>query len=87
MKLKPEKLFHVVNNALITLRLHFLYFREACGIELPDSENLVVTGGHASTRVAMYSAQGSAMELPSLQQQRRRHGCGFYYDGDQLVTL
>ena len=64
-----------------------LYYREACGIELPDSENLVVTGGDRSTRVVMYSAQGSAMELPSLQQQRRRHGCGFYYNDDQLVTL
>ena len=64
--------------------------RLACAIEVPDTDNIVITGEGGSlagaSRVVSYSVKGKATLLPSLQQPRRLHGCGYYYNNDQLVS-
>ena len=68
--------------------------RIACGIEVPESDNFVITGGWNGkwrpmggvSRVVRYNTQGEATLLPSLQQQRFHHGCGYYYNNDQVVS-
>ena len=42
--------------------------------------------GQLTSRVVMYNTQGEATLLPSLQTQRKRHGCGYYYNNDQVVV-
>ena len=59
---------------------------------MPDSDNIVITGGFSGftakglTRVVSYNTQGKATLLPSLQQQRYYHGCGYYYNNDEVVS-
>ena len=70
--------------------------RIACGIDVPDSDNIVITGGWNGisrtpgfggiSRVVKYNTQGDATLLPSLQQPRRFHGCGYYYNNEQVVS-
>ena len=66
----------------------------ACAIEVPDSDNIVLTGGVGASAsdsgtvslVVMYSTEGEVTLLPSLRQRRWGHGCGYYYHNDQLVS-
>ena len=71
--------------------LNRLFSRIACGIDVPDSDNIVITGGWISsqvglTRVVSYSVQGESTLLPSLQTPRYAHGCGYYFSNDQVVS-
>ena len=65
-----------------------LQCRVACAIEVPGTDNIVITGGWPDgvSRVVMYNTQGEATLLPSLQTARYQHGCGYYYNNDQLVS-
>ena len=71
--------------------------RKACGIPLPDTDHIVITGGQqtpnkraAVNRVQIYNISGkvSSPELPSLKQGRFQHACAYYYDDlGQLVSI
>ena len=68
------------------------YCSVACGIEVPDSDQLVITGGHAGgqngrPRVQAYTVGGAKEQLPNLNQPRYQHACGYYYNGNNLVKL
>merc|ERR1719474_1134832 len=55
--------------------------REACSIELP--EMFILTGGYDTrTTVSRYSTSGWMEDLPQLNEERRSHGCGFFYNDD-----
>ena len=64
---------------------------------MPEGDNYVVTGGWTYdwtngrwpklSRVVSYNIKGEATRLPSLQTSRCAHGCGFYYNNDQLVSF
>ena len=62
----------------------------ACGIEVPGSDNILITGGVSGgsdvSRVLMYSTIGTTNPLPNLLQPRRFHGCGYYYNNNQVVS-
>ena len=61
-----------------------MYHSAACGIEDHEEETLVITGGSDSDgdttarRVTKYKNNGDAEDLPTLNNQRRSHGCGMY---------
>merc|ERR1719189_782511 len=57
----------------------------ACGIEVPNSDQLVITGGHASgsdalSRVQVYTVGGSKRRLAELTQPRKEHACGYFFN-------
>ena len=56
--------------------------RSACSIELPES--FILTGGYETslTKVTKYSTSGWMEDLPELQEGRRSHGCGYFYNDD-----
>ena len=63
--------------------LFILLYSWACAINLGTT--VLLTGGyeHGSvSRVTQYSEDGFVKDLPSLQQERRSHGCSFY-DNDE----
>jgi len=54
---------------------------EACSIELP--EMFILTGGRwTMTKAGQYTASGWMEDLPELNEGRRQHGCGFYFNND-----
>ena len=56
-----------------------VYFSEACSIEDPDTETVVITGGrYTSTTVSVYGLQGWVEDLPSLITGRFAHACTSY---------
>jgi len=59
----------------------------ACSIELP--EMFILTGGSVTlTTVSRYSTSGWMEDLPELNEGRRGHGCGYFYNDDmQRVFL
>jgi len=59
----------------------------ACSIELP--EMFILTGGFDTlTTVSRYSTSGWMEDLPELNEGRRGHGCGYFYNDDmQRVFL
>merc|ERR1719342_980004 len=59
----------------------------ACSIELP--EMFILTGGeYTETTVSRYSTSGWMEDLPELNEGRRSHGCGYFYNDDmQRVFL
>jgi len=61
--------------------------KEACSIELP--EMFILTGGdYTKKTVSRYSTSGWMEDLPQLNEGRRHHGCGFFYNDDvQRVFL
>ena len=66
------------------------YYRSACGIEVPNSDQVVITGGHASrqnglSRVQVYTVSGAKEQLPDLNQPRYTHACGYFFNGNNLV--
>ena len=58
---------------------------------MPGSD-FVITGGHVtddgddSGRVVKYSIKGEATLLPRLQEPRYYHGCGYYYDQNNVLV-
>jgi len=53
--------------------------RFACSIELP--ELFIVTGGYDTmTKVSKYSSSGWIEDIPELNEGRRDHGCGYFYN-------
>ena len=73
----------------------FTTCRYACSIEVPDSGELVVTGGGDSaviSRVQVYSIKGAKQRLPDLQQPRKIHACSYDYDDrnemvDKIISI
>ena len=66
----------------------------ACGIDVPDSGELIVTGGGdpSQARVQVYSIKGAKQRLPDLQQPRKIHACSYYYDDrnemvDKIISI
>merc|ERR1719300_1800620 len=59
----------------------------ACSIELP--ELFILTGGSWTwTKVSRYSTSGWMEDLPELNEGRRNHGCGYFFNDDmQMVFL
>ena len=58
----------------------------ACAIELADT--VVVTGGiNSRTRVSEYSETSFLRSLPSLQEGRWLHGCGYYDNSDGTKVI
>ena len=57
---------------------------------MPGSDNLIVTGaygsGSGSATVQVYSIHGATHQLPSLNNARRNHACGYYYDTDHKIV-
>ena len=69
--------------------------RKACGIAVPETDHIVITGGQmgnsnkGTNRVQVYNTFGevSATTFPNLKQSRFQHACGFYYDNlGQIVS-
>ena len=61
------------------------FFSRACSIELP--EMFILTGGsfrpfEAETKVSKYTKSGWMEDLPDLNEARKNHGCGFFYNDD-----
>ena len=66
------------------------YYSTACGIEVPNSDQLVITGGHAGgsdglSRVQVYTVGGAKERLAELNQPRKQHTCGYFFNGNNLV--
>ena len=62
----------------------------ACGIEVPNSDQLVITGGQGDggkgiSRVQVYTVGGAKEQLPDLNQPRYAHACGYFFNGNKLV--
>ena len=75
------------------LRRIYKYYicSNACGIEVPNSDQLVITGGTAGgkngrSRVQIYTVQGEKERLPDLNNPRRAHACGYFYHDNKLVS-
>ena len=66
------------------------YCSLACSIEVPNSDQVVLTGGNGGDqkgrpRVQVYTVAGAKKQLPDLNQPRRAHACGYFYSGNNLV--
>ena len=69
--------------------------RKACGIAVPETDHIVITGGQMGNSnkgtnwVHVYNTFGevSPTTFPNLKQSRFQHACGFYYDNlGQIVS-
>ena len=61
------------------------FFRRACSIGLP--EMFILTGGiYTMTTVSRYSINGWMEDLPELNEGRRYHGCGYFYNDDMQTV-
>merc|ERR1719342_1888528 len=59
----------------------------ACSIELPEMF-ILIGGTYTRTTVSRYSTSGWMEDLPKLNEGRRSHGCGYFYNDDmQRVFL
>ena len=65
-----------------------VYFSEACSIEDPDTETVVITGGYddTSTTVSVYGRQGWVKDLQPLNTGRLLHACTSYMSAGTRVT-
>ena len=68
----------------------FTNYSAACGIEVPNSDQLVITGGNGGdrnglSRVQIYTVQGATERLPDLNKPRRQHACGYFFNDKNLV--
>merc|ERR1719153_1845604 len=62
----------------------------ACSITDHTNNSVIITGGRYTKRtVSRYSTSGHVEDLPSLNQGRSSHGCGYYRDdsGDQVFLV
>ena len=80
-------LFHFSDNCI------YIMFRKACGIVMPETDHIVITGGQlnngATNQVQIYNTNGvvSSPELPPLNTERFQHACAYYYDSlGQIVS-
>ena len=80
-------LFHFSDNCI------YIMFRKACGIVMPETDHIVITGGQlnngATNQVQIYNTNGvvSSLELPPLNTERFQHACAYYYDSlGQIVS-
>ena len=64
-----------------------MYFRHACGIEVPPGDYIVITGGADKTRVQKYSTLGETQQLPDLKQGRYAHACSYYFNITDVVSI
>ena len=68
-----------------------VYYSETCGIEDPDTQTVVITGGYLTGRlsimntVSLYGIQGWIEDLPSLNYNRYQHACSSYMSGGSRV--
>ena len=70
----------------------YVNFSGTCSIELRDM--VILTGGYwlgdgqtdASSIVSIYDQNGWRKDLPSLQQERKNHGCGSYNDDENNIV-
>ena len=78
-----------LENKICCSRYNIYFHRSACGIDVPGSD-FVITGGENTPeqgrRVVRYTPQGAATLLPSLQEARWGHGCGYYYDQNNVLV-
>ena len=65
-----------------------VYFSNACAIEDPDTETVVITGGYytSGTPVSVYGHQGWVEDLPHLNTGRLYHACTSYKTSGTRVT-
>jgi len=60
--------------------------QNACSIELSD--RMIITGGILTqNRATEYNSLGFAQDLPSFNDGRWFHACGFFVNGDQEITF
>ena len=73
---------HQVLNCNISSHTPTVYHSHACGIEDQDDKTMVISGGldddGVTARVTKYKNNGDAQDLPTLNEKRQNHGCGFY---------
>ena len=74
---------------ILILIISRYFYSAACGIEVPNSDELVITGGWDGmavySRVQVYTVEGAKERLPDMNQPRRNHACGYFYTGNNLV--
>ena len=62
------------------------YDREACAIDDPDTETVVITGGNPDTdTVSVYGLNGWQRDLAPLRIGRRHHACSSFTTSDNKV--
>merc|ERR1711973_736869 len=74
-------------TSISSFDLKYYIYGNACSIELP--EMFILTGGRfTNTTVSRYSTSGWMEDLPELNEGRKNHGCGYFYNEDmQRVFL
>ena len=61
--------------------------REACAIPDPDNGEIIITGGMDNRNlVSVYNEAGWQRDLTQLNQGRKLHACGSYYNGGEKVN-
>ena len=72
---------YLLINKICDVVMHCFFFRYACSIEMP--EMFILTGGYSTLKtVSRYKTSGWMEDLPKLNEGRRDHGCGYFYDDD-----
>ena len=62
-----------------------ILYSEFCAIELEDK--VILTGGYESKHiVGVYNVDGWIEDLPQLQNQHYKHGCGHYVNNDNQIV-
>ena len=59
---------------------------------MPNSDQLVITGGQGDggigiSRVQVYTVGGAKEQLPDLNQPRRMHACGYFYNSNNNLVI
>ena len=61
--------------------------REACAIPDPDNGEIIITGGMDHRElVSVYNEAGWQRDLTQLNQGRKLHACGSYFNGGEKVN-
>ena len=61
--------------------------REACAIPDPDNGEIIITGGMDHRKlVSVYNEAGWQRDLTQLNQGRKLHACGSYFNGGEKVN-
>lgn len=75
-----------VQNKYIKDWCHFFISdRDACAISDPFNKEVVITGGHTSSSVSVYSEAGWQRELAQLTQKRDKHACSIFIHAGEGV--
>ena len=69
---------------IVLVLTNILFFSNACGFADDDDGTYIMTGGLGATlkTVSKYNKDGWMEDLPSLNTERNRHGCGTYLDSN-----